>query len=142
MPEIDEMRRQHLLFAWWSLLFFLALGISLEAMHGLKIGWYLDVANEARRLTWTLAHSHGTLLALVNAAFAYSLGALSIAPTTACRLASRSLMGATVLLPSGFFLGGIGIYSGDPGLGIFLVPLGAGLLFASVALTAWVVTRS
>ena len=40
------------------------------------------------------------------------------------------------LLPAGFFLGGLYIYSGDPGLGIALVPAGGLLLFVAVALTA------
>lgn len=137
-----RLRRFHLLFAWWSLLCFLTLGIALEGMHGLKLGWYLDVSNEARRLTWTLAHAHGTLLALIHVAFAYTLGALAIPATRARRLASQSLTAASVLLPGGFFLGGLVIYEGDPGLGIFLVPLGAALLFVSVALTAWIAKGS
>lgn len=49
-------------------------------------------------------------------------------------------MAASVLLPGGFFLGGIFIHGGDPGLGIFLVPLGAGFLFLVVLLTAVGVT--
>jgi hypothetical protein len=40
---------------------------------------------------------------------------------------------AAVLLPAGFFLGGIVIYDGDPGLGVWLVPIGAALLFYSIA---------
>jgi hypothetical protein len=40
------------------------------------------------------------------------------------------------LLPGGFFLGGVFLYSGDPGLGVFLVPLGALTLFVGVLLTA------
>ena len=39
-------------------------------------------------------------------------------------------------MPGGFFLGGIVIYGGDPGLAILLLPLGAALLVAAVALTA------
>jgi hypothetical protein len=46
------------------------------------------------------------------------------------------LFGATILLPAGFLLGGVQIYAGDPGLPILLVPVGAILLFAAVALTA------
>ena len=41
-------------------------------------------------------------------------------------------MAASVLLPGGFFLGGIAFYSGDPGLGVLLVPVGAVLLLTAV----------
>lgn len=46
---------------------------------------------------------------------------------------SFSLIWAAVLLAAGFFLGGIVIYDGDPGLGVWLVPIGAALLFYSIA---------
>src|SRR6266568_6766082 len=59
---------RNLRFGWWLLLIFLLFGGALETMHGFKIGWYLDVGNEVRRLMFTLAHAHGTLLALVNIA--------------------------------------------------------------------------
>ena len=48
----------------------------------------------------------------------------------------RELLGALVLLPLGFFLGGVFIYGGDPGIGVILVPPGALLLFISVLLIA------
>lgn len=59
---------RNLRFGWWSLLVFLSLGGVLETLHGFKVGWYVDVGNETRRLMFTLAHAHGTLLALVNIA--------------------------------------------------------------------------
>ena len=40
------------------------------------------------------------------------------------------------MLPGGFFLGGLVIYAGDPGIGILLVPVGAVLLLAAVFLIA------
>ena len=52
------------------------------------------------------------------------------------RLASPSLIGATLLLPGGFLLGGLMIYDGDPGPGVLLVPIGALSLFIAVLLTA------
>jgi hypothetical protein len=48
------------------------------------------------------------------------------------RLISSCLIGALVLLPGGFFLGGIVVYGGDPGLGVLLVPIGAALFLAAV----------
>lgn len=69
--EREELQRLHLRVGWWSLLVFLTLGLALEALHGFKLGWRLDVSNQTRPLTWTLAHAHGTLLATVNIAFAW-----------------------------------------------------------------------
>lgn len=129
--------RRHLRFAWWSLLFFLSLGIVLEFLHAFKIGWYLDVANDTRRLMWTLAHAHGTLLALIHVAFAVTVSLNGGTHTRWVRQASPCLMGASILLPGGFFIGGIFIYQGDPGLGILLVPVGAIMLFVAV----WMIIR-
>ncbi len=127
---------RHLVFGWWALLVFLSLGILLEAFHGFKIGWYLDVSNETRRLMWTLGHAHGTLLALVNLAFAATLRMLQNLDAKMRSLASGGFLAATLLIPGGFLLGGFGIHSGDPGLGILLVPPGAVFLLSSVFLVA------
>ena len=128
--------RRHLRFGWWSILVFLTLGLVLESLHGLKIGWYLDVPNSTRRLMWTLGHAHGTLLGLVNVAFGVSVQMLPDWNPKARDVASICLMMAAVLLPGGFLLGGIVVYGGDPGLGILLVPVGALALFVAVFLTA------
>jgi hypothetical protein len=136
-PLVDlSIVRRHLVFGWWALLVFLTAGLVLEALHGFKIGAYLKVSNETRRLMWTLAHAHGTMLALVNLAFAAAIRSLPAWPQATARLASSCLVVATVLMPAGFFLGGVFIYSGDPGLGILLVPVGGVFLFAAVLLTA------
>ena len=123
--------RLHLRYGWWALLAFLSLGLVLESFHGLKLGFYLDVHNEVRRLMWTLAHAHGALLALVNLVFSFTL---QLWPSDGNRYfrASRCLLAASFLLPAGFFLGGLFIYEGDPGLGVLLVPVGALLLFIAV----------
>jgi hypothetical protein len=89
-------------------------------------------------MMWTLAHAHGTLLALVNIAFALTLRtALPFAEDADRwpRIASPCLIGSSVLLPGGFLLGGTFVYGGDPGLGILLVPVGAVLLLVAVFLT-------
>ncbi len=125
---------QNLRFGWWSLLVFLSLGLALETLHGFKIGWYLDVGNEVRRLMFTLAHAHGTLLALVN--IVVGLTARNVDGFELRRSVSVALIWAAILLPVGFLLGGIVIYDGDPGLGIWLVPVGALLLFYGVARVA------
>ena len=126
----------HLWFGWTALLVSLSFGIALEVMHGLKLGLYLDVSNDTRRMLWTLAHTHGTLLGLVNIGFALTLRGFEAIRGDWIPLASRCLLGATVLLPGGFFLGGTVIYAGDPGLGVVLTPIGGALLFVSVLLIA------
>lgn len=115
---------------------FLLLGLGLELLHGFKVGLYLDVPNEARRLMWTLAHAHGALLGLVHIAFALCLPYLpNLAALGRARI-SWCLIGASVLLPGGFFAGGLQVYGGDPGLGIVLAPIGATSLLIAVFLVA------
>lgn len=121
---------RHLRFGWWSLFTFLALGIGLEFLHGFKLGWYLDVGQETRRLMFTLAHSHGTLLALVN--LAAGLSARTIKGFVLPAAASHALIWGAVVMPAGFFLGGVVIHDGDPGVGVALVPVGALLLLFGV----------
>ena len=128
--------RRHLRFGWWALAVFAAGGLVLETLHGFKIGAYLDVTNETRRLMWTLAHAHGTLLAVVNLAFAFSASLTPAWPPRARNAASCSLLAASALMPGGFLLGGVWVYAGDPGLGILLVPAGGVLLFVAVLLAA------
>jgi hypothetical protein len=127
--------RRHILFGWWSLLFYLTLGVFLEMLHGFKIGWYLNVSNESRRLMFTLAHAHGTLLALVQIAAGLTIRPVPVVSAAWRRFGSPALIGASVLLPGGFLLGGLNVMGGDPGYGIFLVPPGALLLFVGVFLT-------
>lgn len=130
---------RNLRFGWWSLLVFLTLGAVLETLQGFKIGWYLDVGNETRRLMFTLAHAHGTLLALVN--IAAGLTARKVDRFEVRPSASFALIWAAILLPAGFFLGGIVTYDGDPGLGVWLVPIGAALLFYGIARIALDLSR-
>ena len=128
--------RRHLRFGWWSLAFFLLIGTTLEAMHGLKVGYYLDASNSTRRLLWTLAHAHGALLGLVHLGFAATLGLGVVLSERSSRWASGCLAGASFLLPGGFAIGGWFAEAGDPGLGVLLVPVGAAALLVSVVLTA------
>jgi hypothetical protein len=131
---------RNLRFGWWSLLVFLSLGGCLETLHGFKIGWYVDVGNEMRRLMFTLAHAHGTALALVN--IAAGLTARTIPGFELRSSVAFSLIWAGILFPAGFFLGGIVTYGGDPGLGIWLVPMAALLLFYAVLRIALDLSRS
>ena len=97
---------------------------------------YLDASNETRRLMWTLAHAHGSLLGLVHVLFGLSLRVVPEIGAGSVRPISQSLIGASLLLPGGFFLGGVVFYSGDPGLGIVVVPVGGVLLMTAVYLIA------
>ena len=114
----------------------LAFGIVLETLHGFKAASYL--MDPVRMEFWSLAHFHGVGLALVNLVYISWAERSDFGVRT--HSASMSLMVGSVLLPLGFLLGGIGHYGSDPGLGIFLAPVGAVLiLFAigSVALALW-----
>jgi hypothetical protein len=130
---------RHLRFGWWALAIYVCLGIGLETMHGFKIGWYLDVGNEARRLMFTLGHFHGTMLALVNIAAgltARAVDGFKLRPS-----ASFALIWAAILLPGGFLLGGFITYDGDPGTGVWLVPIGALLMLYGVGRIAFDLSR-
>ena len=121
---------RHLRFGWWALAIYVCLGIALEMLHGFKIGWYLDVGNEARRLMLTLGHFHGTMLSLVNIAAGLTLR--SVEDLKLRRSVSFALIWAAILLPGGFLLGGFVTYDGDPGTGVWLVPIGALLMLYGV----------
>lgn len=140
--ELGATARRHLRFGWLSLSVFLLLGLGLEVLHGFKVGWYVDVTYAMRREMWRLAHAHGTLLSLVNVAFAVSIPLLNQTEQRWRTVASPCLFAATLTLPAGFFLGGVWFYPSDPGLGILLVPVGAVLLILAVCVTAFGVDRS
>ena len=133
--EPEDLVRRHVVFGWGALFVFVSLGLTLEALHAFKINWYLDVGNATRREMWTLAHTHGTLFSLANIAFAFTLRTFPGLGPRLRGLASPCLVAATLLMPGGFFLGGIWIYGGDPGLGVLLAPAGGALLALGVLLT-------
>ena len=129
--DTRRLAQRHLIVGWIFLPTFMLLGLTLEALHGFKVQWYLSVAKETRRFLWTLAHAHGALLGLVNIAFALSLRAVGRLERTAMA-ASALILSGSVLLPAGFLLGGIVVYGGDPGIGVLLVPIGAVLLLLAL----------
>jgi hypothetical protein len=133
----DRLVRRHMRFGWWALLAFATLGLVLESLHGFKVSFYLDVTNETRRLMWTLAHAHGVFLALLNVAFGATLFVGIGLSGRSRRIASPLLIGASLLLPLGFLMGGVVPFGGDPSPAIVAVPLGGVLLLSALALTAW-----
>jgi hypothetical protein len=138
----DRLAGRHLRLGWWALFLFAALGLALELLHGFKAPFYLDVANETRRLMWRLAHAHGVLVALIHVVFGVSLHAVSAFGGPRRELIGTLLTAALILLPGGFFLGGAVVYGGDPGLGILLVPVGASALLGALAQAARGLPRS
>ncbi len=126
-----EHTRRHLLIGWFALATFVTLGMTLEALHAFKVGLYLDVDNSTRRFMWTLAHSHGTLLGLINLAYAAHVSRLSLSSKLS-GVVSHFMVGATVLMPAGFFIGGVSFHGGDPGVGVLLVPVGGAMLVVAL----------
>jgi hypothetical protein len=142
-PSIDQLALRHFRFGWGALCLFVALGVVLDGLHAFKIGFYLDVGTETRRFMWTLAHAHGLGLGLLHVALAATLRAqLFQGATSRLRFASASLTWASVLMPLGFFLGGIAAHGSDPSIGVFLVPVGGLVLLAAVASTAFELFRA
>ena len=134
--RLEALFRRHFRLGWISILVYLLLGLVLEFLHAFKVGWYLDVANETRRHMWTLAHTHGTLFGLLNLAFAYSLPRLTLAAGQ-LSLAAWCFVIGLIGMPLGFFLGGIVVYGGDPGLPVLIAPASGAVLVIGVALVVW-----
>ena len=122
----------------WALFLFASFGLLLEALHGFKIGAYLDVLNETRRLLWRLAHAHGALLGLLNVG--YALVARTW-PTLADALVERALLAALALMPAGFLLGGAFARGADPGVSVSLAAAGGLALLVGLARLAWLCSR-
>lgn len=131
--EDARLARTHRLYGWTALLIWLLFGTLLEALHGFKISDYL--LDPIRREFWSLAHFHGVGFAIVNLIYVRWAEAdgLNVAQR---KLASRMLLGASILMPLGFFLGGLIHFEGDPGIGIILSPIGALLVLITAALQA------
>jgi len=130
----DHSTRRVLVLGWVLLALFLPLGMTLEALHALK--WPVYLGSPLRREMWTLAHAHGNLLGILCLVFA-SLGERAIPDAAARRTIAIALGAGAVLMPLGFFLGGILNYEGDPSLGILLVPLGGACLLYALVRAAW-----
>ncbi len=130
--EIDRrLAARHLRVGWATLLVFATVGTALEMLHAFKVPSYLGVASESRRLMWTLGHAHGAALGLVNLALA---AVCHLLPRPLPASASAALVAGTILVPGGFLVGGLFVHGGDPGLGALLIPPGALLVLAALAL--------
>lgn len=133
----DEATRKTLIVGWALLALFVPLGLTLEALHALKLPVYLD--SVMRRELWTLAHAHGNLLGILCVAFA-AVAKRTIPAEAARASIARWLRWGAVMMPLGFFLGGVLNHEGDPSWAIALVPLGGLFLLVALvrtALSAW-----
>jgi hypothetical protein len=124
----DPALRRTLRTGWLLLAVALPMGVTLEALHAFKVQAYLG--SEMRRELWRLAHAHGTLLGILCLVFT-ALAERHVDETIRPSVARQIAWGA-VLMPAGFFAGGILNSEGDPSLGILLVPVGAALLIAAL----------
>lgn len=125
-PPVEPLRSQR--FGWPSLFLWALVGAGLEAAHGFKVSSVLD--DELGRTLLRLGHAHGVGLSLVVLAYA-AAGAPLLGDNSRKRV-GLMLRVAAVLVPAGFLFSAFGHPEGDPGLAIFLVPLGALSLLAAL----------
>jgi hypothetical protein len=128
----DAPTRRALRTGWTLLAVSLPLGVTLEALHGFKVRAFLE--SEVRREMWRLAHAHGTLLGILLLVYA-ALAERHVSEDRRAAI-SRDLRAGAVLMPLGFFAGGILASEGDPSLGILLVPVGAAFLLVALVRAA------
>ena len=131
-PATDPDVRRALVTGFSLLAVSIPFGVTLEALHGFKVEAYL--ASEMRREMWRLSHAHGTLLGILCLVFA-ALAERHI-PKKARHSVTLQLTAGALLMPIGFFLGGILNSEGDPSLAIVLVPVGALLLVSALGRSA------
>lgn len=117
---------------WISLAAWIVFGLLIEGLIGFRSPALLD--DSVRREMFRLAHAHGTLLnlVLVAAAICARLDLIRLG-----RVTSLGLRAAVILLPVGFLFAGIWHFKDDPGVAIFLVPIGAVLLLATAFQIGW-----
>jgi len=116
--------------AWFGLALWMSLGLLLEGLIAFRSPTYLQ--DPIRREMFRLAHAHGTLFSILLIITQLWLShAKQSVPATATLL----LRVGTLLMPVGFLLGGIWHSATDPGIGVFLAPIGGVLvIFAVVAI--------
>lgn len=118
-----------------SVALFLAMGLWLEAMYGLRAEGWVD--DPLRREFLRLGHAHGGLLGLLNVALAWALERLRTPAAWAQKIRVAALLGAA-LVGLGFMVGGLLHGPTDPGLPVLAVPAGAMLLLSALVATALV----
>jgi ABC-type multidrug transport system permease subunit len=118
--------------AWFGFLFWMSMGLLFEGLIGFRAPVYLQ--DPVRRELFRLAHAHGTLLCVMLLIINLYLVKGLVSPP---KLAIRALQAGTIIMPLGFLLGGAWHYESDPGLLIFLAPVGALLVIFGVMAIAF-----
>ena len=123
-----------LLILCFSFLLFCALtGVALEVLLAYKSSFLLGPQNETRRLLLRLGHAHGSLVSLFTLVWLSLARQINVKSTSKI---GRLYLLSAVLMGSGFCLAGLTANERDPGVVIFLVPIGAALLLLSFLLSA------
>lgn len=126
--NISSLARQ----AWFGVAFWMTFGLLIEGLIAFRSPAYLQ--DPVRRELFRLAHAHGALLSvLLLVAVLYVERKIAGPPKIGLLL----LRIGVVVMPIGFLLGGIWHYESDPGIGIFLAPLGGVLVIFGVIATAF-----
>jgi len=114
---------------WLSLAFWMSVGFLLESLMAFKASAYLD--DLQRRELFRLAHAHGSLLGVVLVLVALWVERGS----RLSRAAIFALRFGAVVMPVGFLAAGLWHPESDPGLAIWLVPIGAlPLIFSLISI--------
>jgi hypothetical protein len=124
----DDSTRQTVVTGFFLLAVFVPMGLTLEALHALKVPVYFG--SSMRRELWTLAHAHGGILGIL--CLVYGSVAERWLSAAAGESIAKWVRWGAVLMPLGFLLGGIGTHEGDPSLGILLVPVGGVVLIVAL----------
>lgn len=132
MTLLEQRRLASRRFGWIALLGWAIAGLVLEAMHGWKIGAYLD--DELTRELLVLAHAHGVGLSLV--VLVWGEAGAPLFAERADGGASLALRIGAAVMPLAFALSSIDHPEGDPNVLVWLVPLGALLVIFALACTA------
>ena len=127
------LERTHRIFGWTSLFIWLVFGTTLEMLHGFKVSAYL--LSDIRQEFWSLAHFHGVAFGIVSLIYVRWAAAPELSASQQ-KWASRLLIAGSILMPLGFFLGGLVHFEGDPGIGVFLAPPGALLILIVAGIQA------
>ncbi|MGE3467187.1 MAG: hypothetical protein AB7J13_09665 [Pyrinomonadaceae bacterium] len=118
--------------AWFGLALWMTFGLLIEGLIGFRSPAYLQ--DPVRRELFRLAHAHGALLSLLLLIAALFIERKLTAPP---KIATTLLRLGVIVMPLGFLLGGVWHYESDPGMGIFLAPIGGVLVIFGVIATAF-----
>ncbi len=114
---------------------FLAMGLWLEAMIGLRMTGWVD--DPLRREFLRLGHAHGGILGVLNLGLGLALERLAT-PELWAGLIRRAAWTGALLVGVGFVAGGLMHGPTDPGLPVLVVPAGALMLVGSLVAAALV----